>query len=72
MKRLAIACMVAGTALQAGDLLFFGTPGRVHHVGIATGEGTVMIHAPRRGTTIRIQDARDLPDLLAASRPGPS
>jgi cell wall-associated NlpC family hydrolase len=59
-----------GTPLQAGDLLFFGTPTRVHHVGIATGERTLMIHAPRRGTTIRVQDARDLADYLAASRPG--
>ena len=58
-----------GTPLQAGDLLFFGTPRRVHHVGIATGQGTLMIHAPRRGTTIRVQDARDLHDYLAASRP---
>ena len=58
-----------GTPLQAGDLLFFGTPTRVHHVGIATGDGTLMIHAPRRGTTIRIQDAATLPDYLAASRP---
>ena len=59
----------AGAPLQAGDLLFFGTPSRVHHVGIATGHGTMMIHAPRRGTTIRVQDARDLRDYLAASRP---
>ena len=58
-----------GAPWQAGDLLFFGTPTRVHHVGIATGQGTLMIHAPRRGTTIRVQDARDLPDYLAASRP---
>jgi len=58
-----------GTPWQAGDLLFFGTPTRVHHVGIATGDGTLMIHAPRRGTTLRVQNARDLPDLLAASRP---
>jgi cell wall-associated NlpC family hydrolase len=59
----------AGAPLQPGDLLFFGTPSRVHHVGIATGHGTMMIHAPRRGTTIRVQDARDLRDYLAASRP---
>jgi cell wall-associated NlpC family hydrolase len=58
-----------GTPLQAGDLLFFGTLSRVHHVGIATGQGTMMIHAPRRGTIIRVQDARDLHDYLAASRP---
>ncbi|WP_219419866.1 C40 family peptidase [Pseudonocardia nigra] len=60
-----------GTPLKPGDLLFFGTPERVHHVGIATGDATLMIHAPRRGTTIRIQDAHGLPDFLAASRPAP-
>jgi hypothetical protein len=29
----------------------------------------MMIDAPRRGTTIRIQDAHDLHDYLAAARP---
>ncbi|MEU9823301.1 NlpC/P60 family protein [Pseudonocardia alni] len=55
--------------LQAGDLVFFGTPTRVHHVGIATGRGTAMIHAPDRGQTVRIGDSATLPDLLAAARP---
>jgi len=55
--------------LQAGDLVFFGTPTRVHHVGIATGQGTAMIHAPDRGQTVRLGDAATLPDLLAAARP---
>lgn len=59
----------AGTPLQAGDLLFFGTPARVHHVGIATGDGYLMIHSPHRGATVTTADARTFPDLLAASRP---
>lgn len=54
---------------RAGDLFFFGTPTRVHHVGIATGQGTAMVHAPRRGSTVRIVDATALPDLLAVGRP---
>lgn len=54
---------------RAGDLFFFGTPTRVHHVGIATGHGTAMIHAPDRGSTVRIGDARALPDLLTAAHP---
>jgi len=58
-----------GTPLQPGDLLFYGTPDHVHHVGIATGDATLMIHAPRRGTTIRIQNATVLPSFLAATRP---
>ena len=55
--------------VRAGDLFFFGTPDRVHHVGIATGQGTAMVHAPRRRSTVRIVDATALPDLLAVGRP---
>lgn len=58
--------------VQAGDLFFFGTPDRIHHVGIATGQGTAMIHAPRRGTTVRIADAATFRDLLAVGRPDPT
>ncbi|WP_419994495.1 C40 family peptidase [Streptomyces boninensis] len=35
-----------------GDLVFYGTPTNVHHVGIAT-SGTHMINAPKPGTTVR-------------------
>ena len=58
------------TQVRAGDLLFFGSSAHVHHVGIATGEHTQMIHAPTRGSTVRVADARSLPDLLGAARPG--
>ena len=58
----------AGTPLQPGDLIFFGTPGRIHHVGISLG-GTLMIHAPDVDQVVQIADYRTLPDLAGASRP---
>ncbi|MGE0296948.1 NlpC/P60 family protein [Pseudonocardia sp.] len=61
--------LLPGTLLKPGDLLFFGTRERVHHVGIATGHGTLMINAPHRGAIVSIQDAAHSPDFLAASRP---
>jgi cell wall-associated NlpC family hydrolase len=57
-----------GAALQPGDLLFFGTPRDIHHVGISLG-GTLMIHAPTFGQTVRIQDYRIFRDYAGASRP---
>jgi cell wall-associated NlpC family hydrolase len=57
-----------GTPLQPGDLVFFGTPDRIHHVGISLG-GTLMIDAPDVGQTVKIEDLRTFPDYAAASRP---
>jgi cell wall-associated NlpC family hydrolase len=60
----------AGAAAQAGDLVFFGTPAHIHHVGIALGAGTtLMINAPDVGQTVRIQDWKSLPDLAGFTRP---
>ena len=58
----------AGAPLQPGDLLFFGTPRDIHHVGISLG-GTLMIHAPTFGQTVRVQDYRNFHDYAGASRP---
>lgn len=58
----------AGAELQPGDLLFFGTPRRIHHVGISLG-GTRMINAPTFGQTVKIQDYRRLGNFAGASRP---
>ena len=43
---------VALDALQPGDLIFFGASGAYYHVGIYTGDGT-MIHAPHTGAVVR-------------------
>jgi cell wall-associated NlpC family hydrolase len=57
-----------GAPLQPGDLLFFGVPSNIHHVGISLG-GTLMIHAPTFGQTVQIQDYRNFHDYAGASRP---
>ncbi|MBA2239594.1 MAG: C40 family peptidase [Lysobacter sp.] len=39
--------------LTAADLVFFGRPGKVSHVGIYVGEGR-FVHAPSSGGTVRL------------------
>jgi cell wall-associated NlpC family hydrolase len=58
----------AGAELQPGDLFFFGSPRRIHHVGMSLG-GTLMINAPTFGQTVRIQDYRNFRNYAGASRP---
>lgn len=58
-----------GAPLLPGDLVFFGTPGRVHHVGIYVG-GSQMIDAPHTGAVVRVEDYR-WADYLGATRPAP-
>ncbi|WP_420813870.1 NlpC/P60 family protein [Phytoactinopolyspora endophytica] len=56
--------------LQPGDLVFYGTPTNVHHVGLYIGHDQ-MIHAPRRGDIIRVAPYRwNGDDYLGATRPG--
>ena len=57
-----------GAELEPGDLLFFGTPRNIHHVGMSLG-GTLMINAPTFGQTVRIQDYRNFRNYAGASRP---
>lgn len=58
----------AGTAPQPGDLIFFGTPNNIQHVGISLG-GNLMIHAPYKNQAIRVQDYHQLADLAGITRP---
>lgn len=57
-----------GTSLLPGDLVFFGTPNRIHHVGIALG-GALMVHAPTFGEPVQVADLRSFKDYAGASRP---
>ena len=67
-----------GAPLQAGDLLFFQTPGApagsFHHMGIYDGQGN-MVHAPRTGKTVEVvHDVMSVPyfknQLAVVARPG--
>ncbi|ABW12486.1 NLP/P60 protein [Parafrankia sp. EAN1pec] len=58
----------AGTPLEPGDLVFFGTQRNIHHVGISLG-GTIMIDAPDFGRSVTIRDFQAFPDYAGASRP---
>ncbi|MDT0318545.1 C40 family peptidase [Streptomyces millisiae] len=59
----------AGQPLEPGDLVFYGTPDRIHHVGIYIG-AEQMIHAPRTGELIQIAPYRYTgDDYVGATRP---
>ena len=59
----------SGAALRPGDLVFFGTPADVHHVGVYVGNDQ-MIDAPHTGAVVRF-DSVVRPDYMGASRPAP-
>jgi len=57
---------IAFADLLPGDLVFFGTPNDVYHVGIYTGNGN-MVDAPETGQDVMIQSIYEL-KLLAGGR----
>ncbi|MDT7616289.1 MAG: hypothetical protein QOF00_3736 [Pseudonocardiales bacterium] len=62
----------AGAPLQPGDLVFYGTAARVHHVGMYIGAGR-MVNAPTFGEPARTAYYRwGGDDYLGATRPAAS
>lgn len=58
-----------GAPLEPGDLVFYGVPQRVHHVGLYLGEGR-MVNAPTFGKPVRVAYVRyPGDDYLGATRP---
>src|SRR5689334_732329 len=58
-----------GAALQPGDLVFYGTPSFVHHVGMYLGDGK-MVNAPTFGQPVQVAFYRwGGDDFLGATRP---
>lgn len=53
--------------VQAGDLVFFGSPTDTHHVGLAI-DNTTMIHAPTFGQTVTEAPIKDMGDFSAVRR----
>ncbi|GGS53761.1 C40 family peptidase [Actinokineospora fastidiosa] len=59
----------AGQPLLPGDLVFYGTPDKIHHVGLYLGDGK-MINAPDFGQPVQIDNHRYTGDDYAgATRP---
>ncbi|MEU4524728.1 C40 family peptidase [Amycolatopsis sp. NPDC024027] len=58
-----------GAPLLPGDLVFYATAGRVHHVGLYIGGGN-MIDAPDFGQTVKVEPYRHpRDDYVGATRP---
>ncbi|TCO49673.1 NlpC/P60 family protein [Actinocrispum wychmicini] len=58
-----------GQPLLPGDLIFYGTPNHVHHVGLYLGAGKI-VHASTFNEPVKISSYRwNGDDFLAASRP---
>ena len=59
---------VSRSNLMPGDLVFFGDPS-IHHVGMYIGNGR-MVHAPRPGKPVQINDVDYMSGYAGAVRPG--
>ena len=44
--------------LKPGDLVFFGTPGNIYHVGISMG-GDKFLHAPKTGDVVKVASLKE-------------
>ncbi|MFF5985945.1 C40 family peptidase [Prauserella flavalba] len=57
----------AGAPLAPGDLVFYGTPSNIHHVGLYVGAGKIL-HAPDFGQPVQIGNLRWDGDDYVGSR----
>lgn len=58
---------LARTALRAGDLVFFGTKSKIHHVGIYAGND-MIIDSPHTGAAVEVVPLTTYPDYFSAGR----
>jgi len=62
--------LAPGTPLQIGDLVFFGSPNAITHVGIYIGSGQ-MVDAPHTGANVRVE-SYNWNSYVGATRPAPA
>ncbi|WP_244467472.1 NlpC/P60 family protein [Nocardia vulneris] len=68
-EQYAIGLEVPENELLPGDLVFYGTPADIHHVGLYLGAGS-MIHAPTFGIPVQVSSYRHPgDDFYGATRP---
>lgn len=70
IPRVAEAQMNAGTPVsqpEPGDLVFFGTPGNIYHVGIYVGNNSYL-HAPQDNEVVKISPLNTRGDYAGARR----
>ena len=58
---------VSLSQLQPGDLVFFGSYGAPHHVGIYVG-GDCYIHSPQTGDVVKVSSLGSRSDICRARR----
>jgi hypothetical protein len=58
---------VSRADLQPGDMVFFGTAGNLHHVGLYVGNGQ-MVHAPNSKSTVKESPIASMSDFYAGGR----
>jgi cell wall-associated NlpC family hydrolase len=59
-----------GTAVEPGDLVFFGSsPTTVHHVGMYVGDG-MMVDAPYTGAVVRFDRVQSGGSIVGVTAPG--
>ncbi len=66
-QQYAAGVKVSRSALQPGDLVYFGSP--IYHVAIYVG-GNTMISAPQPGDVVKYQSLGAFSDYAGATRPG--
>ncbi|WP_188116038.1 C40 family peptidase [Salinispora fenicalii] len=54
---------------RPGDLVFFSSPGNLHHVGLYLGNSQ-MVHAPRTGKPVMVSSINTMPSIAGFRRPG--
>lgn len=59
--------LVSQSEMLPGDVIYFGPPSDVHHVGMYVGDG-MFIHAPQRGDVVKVSPLSSRSDIYCIRR----